>query len=130
MMQRCRPIRKRLPRDTRVSQPTPTVDRSPPAAGTTLLPGLRARAADLGEDLRQDLVDDLAVNIGQPVRSAGMHVSELLVIETQQMQNGGAQVVDVHYSTRLRECLAGLRHTDDLRWSVPHCRWSNMRSAG
>ena len=50
--------------------------------------------------LGQDLVDNVAKNVGQAEISARVAVGQLLVVEPQQVQHGGVQVVGVpseHY---------------------------------
>ena len=46
-------------------------------------------------DSANQLLDDLAVDVGQPEVAAGVAVGELLVVEAQQMEDRGVQVVDV-----------------------------------
>src|SRR5207237_269724 len=45
--------------------------------------------------LRKNVLDHLAVDVGQPEVAAGMAIRQLLVIEPEQMQDGGLHVVDV-----------------------------------
>ena len=44
----------------------------------------------------QNLLDHLAVDVGQPEVAAGVPVGESLVVQPQQVQDGRVQVVDVH----------------------------------
>ena len=44
--------------------------------------------------LGQQVVDDLPVHIGQPEIAAGVAVGQLLVIDAQDVQQRGVQVVD------------------------------------
>ena len=46
--------------------------------------------------LRKNLVDDATVHVGQPEIAAGMSIRQPGVIETQQMQHGGVQIVYMH----------------------------------
>jgi hypothetical protein len=48
--------------------------------------------------LRQNLLDYFAVNVGQAVFAAVVEERELLVVQTQQVQDGCVQVVDVNGS--------------------------------
>ena len=45
--------------------------------------------------LRDQLVDDVAFDVGQAEIAAGVAVRELLVVEAHEMQDRGVQVVDV-----------------------------------
>ena len=45
--------------------------------------------------LGQDRLDDLAVDVGEPVVAALVTICQLLVIDAQLMQDGGLQVVDM-----------------------------------
>ena len=47
--------------------------------------------------LRDDVVDDVAVDVGEAEVAAGVAVSEFFVVEAEQVQNGGVEVVDVDY---------------------------------
>ncbi len=57
------------------------------------IPGLAGLFSFAG--LRQNLLHDIAVHVGQPVVAAGVAVGEPLVVEAQQVQHRGVQVVDV-----------------------------------
>jgi len=45
--------------------------------------------------LRDDVVHDLALHVGQPEIAAGVVVGQLFVIEAEQLQHGGMEIVDV-----------------------------------
>ena len=45
--------------------------------------------------LRQNVVDDVAVDIGQPEVAAAVAISQTFVVESDQVQNRGVQVMDV-----------------------------------
>ena len=44
---------------------------------------------------RQDFLDHLAVDVGEPEVAAGVAVSELFVVEAEQVEDRGLEVVDV-----------------------------------
>ena len=46
---------------------------------------------------RQDVLHDMAVDVGEAEVSAGVAVGELFVIETHEVENGGVEVVDVDF---------------------------------
>jgi hypothetical protein len=49
----------------------------------------------LSDELRNQLVNYLAMHVGQPEVAAGVAVGELFVIEAEELEHGGMQVVDV-----------------------------------
>ena len=60
-------------------------------------------ACGLAQPLRNQLLHHLAMHIGQPEVAAGVAIGELLVIEAEQLQDRGVQIVDVHrFSTALK----------------------------
>src|SRR6476660_2812468 len=46
--------------------------------------------------LGNQLVDDLAVDVGEAEIAARIAIGETLVVKTHELQDGGVQVVDVH----------------------------------
>ena len=46
-------------------------------------------------DLGEDFVDDVALDVGEAEVAAGVAVGEFFVIETEEMEDGGVEVVDV-----------------------------------
>src|SRR5438309_2832805 len=50
--------------------------------------------ADVG--LGEDVVHHATVNVGQPEVAAAVAVGEFLVVNAQQVKNGGVEVMDVH----------------------------------
>ena len=64
--------------------------------------GASAAASDGGNRAvvmpsRYDLPDHASMHIGEAVVAASVAVSEAFVIETQEVQDGGVQVVDVNF---------------------------------
>src|SRR5579883_3417085 len=49
----------------------------------------------VGHSLSQHLAHDLAAHVGQAVIAAGVPVRQALVVEAEQVQHGGMEVVDV-----------------------------------
>ena len=56
-----------------------------------------ANAHDGGGRLREDFVDDLSIDIRQPVIATAMMIGEPGVIEAHEMQDRSVQVVDVNF---------------------------------
>jgi hypothetical protein len=56
----------------------------------------RAGGLENDADLRQNRLVDDALDVGQPHVAPGMAIGQALVIEAEQVQNRGVQVVDVH----------------------------------
>ena len=78
--------------------------RTSPGFGGSLVPGIGDHPARhsarswlmVRSRSRHDLLDHLAVEVGQAVVAAGVAEGELLVVEAQQMQDRRVDVVDVH----------------------------------
>ena len=47
--------------------------------------------------LGQDLLHDIAVNIGEAEVTAGVAVGELLVVDSEDVEDGGMEVVHMHF---------------------------------
>ena len=62
-----------------------------------------------------DRLDDLPVHVGQPVVAAAVAVGQPLVVDAQQVQDGGVQVVDVDLVLRRRT-------SRTRRWRRGPCR--------
>src|SRR5687767_1634860 len=46
---------------------------------------------------REDVFDDVAVDVGEAEVSAGVAVGELFVVEAEEVKHGGVEVVDVDF---------------------------------
>jgi hypothetical protein len=81
--------------------PTRTGEGQRPASGICAFGRPQASETNSGQRsrlkaLRQQLLDDIPADVGQPKIAALGLVSELQVIQTQQMQNRGLKIVHVH----------------------------------
>ena len=74
----------------------------------------------LAANSRQDAFHDFAVDIGQAEVAAGEAVRELLVVEPQQVQDRGVQVVDV-------DAVFDRRPSRIRRWRRRSCRRARRR---
>src|SRR5262245_18073889 len=54
-------------------------------------------APSLGQDSGEDILDDVAVDIGQAEVTSGVAIRQLRVVEAQEVQNGRVQVVDMYH---------------------------------
>src|SRR6187549_2266599 len=68
---------------------------SPNGVSWTPQPDLAERQRDAGTVLCQNPANDVPVDVGQTEVAAGVAVGQLFVIETQQMQDGCVQIVNV-----------------------------------
>ena len=87
---RRRPVQIRRAEGNRGSQKEPQVKAT---IATRVCPAFDPGTAS--RMLRQDVVDDVAVDIGQPEVAAAVAISQTLVVESDQVQNRGVQVMDV-----------------------------------
>ena len=53
--------------------------------------------------LRKDVFDDLSVDVGEAKVAALVTIDESLMIESQQVQNGGLEIVNMHFVLGHRE---------------------------
>ena len=67
-------------------------DRS--GSGATEGAGLNVRAEGRGSSLRKNLLDDVSVHVGEAAFDAVVPEGELLVIDAEEVEDGGVEVVD------------------------------------